>query len=88
MARNQPPDDASLEELRQAATEIGQAFGRMWRLKGRVDEFLLSGLVSGLDEATALRSNLTSTSRCAALSLRFAAITFVRSATSCSTPSL
>ena len=86
MARNQPPDDASLEELRQAATEIGQALGRMWRLKGRVDEFLLSGLVSGLDEATALRSNLTS--RCAALSLRFAAITFVRSATSCSTPSL
>jgi hypothetical protein len=84
MARSQPPDDASLEELGRAATEIGQASGQICRLQGRVDEFLLSGLMSGLDEAKALRRNLTS--RCAQLSDRFAAVPFVRSATSCSTP--
>ena len=82
-AKSRPPDDATLEELGRVATEIGQASGQICRLQGRVDEFLLSGLMSGLDEATALRRNLTS--RCAALSDRFVA-TFVRSATSCSTP--
>ena len=82
-AKSLPPDDATLEELGRVATEIGQASGQIWRLQARVDEFLLSGLMSGFDEATALRRNLTS--RCAALSDRFVA-TFVRSATSCSTP--
>ena len=84
-AKSRPPDDATLEELGRVATEIGQASesGQICRLQGRVDEFLLSGLMSGLDEATALRRNLTS--RCAALSDRFVA-TFVRSATSCSNP--
>jgi hypothetical protein len=82
-AKSRPPDDATLEELGRVATEIGQASGQICKLQGRVDEFLLSGLMSGLDEATALRRNLTS--RCAALSDRFVA-TFVRSATSCSTP--
>jgi hypothetical protein len=65
------------------ATEIGQASGQIWRLQARVDEFLLSGLMSGFDEATAKRKNLTT--RCKTLSERFV-VTFVRSATSCSTP--
>ena len=82
-AKSLPPDDATLEELGRVATEIGQASGQIWRLQARVDEFLLSGLMSGFDEATALRKNLTT--RCKTLSERFV-VTFVRSATFCSTP--